>query len=338
MRAWILVSMTLGLYLETTLAVASGQVLTMSPNSLVFGGQAVQTTSAPQTVNLKNRGTAVLTITKISLGGANPSQFAQSNNCSASVAAGSSCTFNVTFKPSNMYTSTKTGTLYVYGSAPSPIGSVALTGQTVSIAVGISLTPSSTSLGPAGRQQFSATVTGTSNTVATWSVSPAVGSISTAGLYTAPSSITSSQTVTVTATSAADPTKSAHATVNLIPPVSINVSPASVTLRPSQTQAFSATVANTGNTAATWSLSPTVGSITAAGLYTAPASITSSQTVTVTATSAADTSKSASATVTLTPPVTVSLAPSSVSLQPSQKPDTYRYSRRNHQHRSHMVV
>jgi hypothetical protein len=161
-------------------------------------------------------------------------------------------------------------------------------------------------------------VTNTGNTAVTWSLSPVVGSITAAGLYTAPASIASSQTVTVKATSVADPTKSATATVTLNPPVSVTVTPASATLTQSQTQSFSATVTNTGNTAVTWSLSPVVGSITAAGLYTAPASIASSQTVTVTATSVADPTKSVTASVTLTPPVTVSLTPSSVSLLPSK--------------------
>ena len=121
----------------------------------------------------------------------------------------------------------------------------------------------------------------------------------------------------VKATSVADPTKSATATVTLNPLVNVTVTPASVSLTQSQTQAFSATVTNTGNTAVTWSLSPLVGSITAAGLYTAPASITSSQSVTAKATSVADPTKSVTATVTLTPPLTVSLTPSSVSLLPS---------------------
>jgi len=145
-----------------------------------------------------------------------------------------------------------------------------------------------------------------------------VGTISSSGVYTAPASIASAQNVTVTATSTADATKSATTTVTLTPPVSVTATPASVTLTQSQTQNFSATVTNAGNTAVTWSLSPAVGSITATGLYTAPTSIASSQTVTVTATSVADSTKSATATVALNPPVTVSLTPSSVSLQPSQ--------------------
>ncbi len=85
-------------------------------------------------------------------------------------------------------------------------------------------------------------------------------------------------------------------------PVSVTVTPGSATLTPSQTQQFAATVANNANTAVTWSLSPAVGSISSAGLYTAPALIASQQMVTVTAVSAADKTKAASVNVSLTPP------------------------------------
>jgi hypothetical protein len=54
----------------------------------------------------------------------------------------------------------------------------------------------------------------------------------------------------------------------------------------------------------TWSLSPVTGTISSSGLYKAPATIGSRQTVIVKATSRADTSKAASATVTLNPPAT----------------------------------
>ena len=83
----------------------------------------------------------------------------------------------------------------------------------------------------------------------------------------------------------------------------IALTPASVTLSSSQTQAFAATITGTSNTTVIWSLSPTIGSISATGLYTAPASITSAQTISVTATSAADTSVSASSNVALIAPV-----------------------------------
>lgn len=153
-----------------------------------------------------------------------------------------------------------------------------------------------------------------------WSISPALGSISAAGLYTAPASVTASQTVTATATSVADPTKSASSVITLSPPITVSVSPTTAVLYASQTQQLTATVANSTNTAVTWSISPAgVGTITTGGLYTAPSSITAQQTVTVTATSVANTAVSSSATITLEPPVAVSgVSPSSAVLYAGQ--------------------
>lgn len=69
---------------------------------------------------------------------------------------------------------------------------------------------------PVGQiQQFTANVTGTTNQNVTWSISPAVGTISATGLYTAPAILTSTQPITVTATSAQDGTRFGTATINL---------------------------------------------------------------------------------------------------------------------------
>ena len=86
-------------------------------------------------------------------------------------------------------------------------------------------------------------------------------------------------------------------------PVSVSVSPANSSVAAGLSEHLTAIVSNTTNTAVTWSLSANVGSISTAGVYTAPTNITTVQTVTVTATSVADTTKSASATLTLLPPV-----------------------------------
>jgi trimeric autotransporter adhesin len=184
--------------------------------------------------------------------------------------------------------------------------------------VGVTLAPGSVTLTSSQTQAFRASVASSSNSAVTWSLTPAMGSISAAGLYTAPAVITALQTVTVAATSVADSTKKANANVLLSPPVSVAVTPGSVTLTSSQTQAFTASVANSSNSAVTWSLSPAVGSISAAGLYTAPATITAPQTVTVTATSVADSTKRANANVLLSPPVGVAVTPGSVTLTSSQ--------------------
>jgi GH18 family chitinase len=66
-----------------------------------------------------------------------------------------------------------------------------------------------------GTQQFTAAVLGASNTAVTWSIIPSLGTISSQGLYTAPSGIPTSQTVTVKGQSVADPTKSASGAVSL---------------------------------------------------------------------------------------------------------------------------
>src|SRR5205085_7914147 len=103
-----------------------------------------------------------------------------------------------------------------------------------------------------GIQQFTSTAS------VTWSISPAVGTISSTGLntsrYTAPANITNPQTVTVTATSVADPTKTSSGIVNLAPPVTISVTPPSASLTVSQSQVFTATVTGATNSAVVWSL------------------------------------------------------------------------------------
>jgi len=158
----------------------------------------------------------------------------------------------------------------------------------------ISLTPNSISLQAGKTQQFTATVTGTTNVAVSWSASG--GSISSAGLYTAP---TTAGSYTVTATSAADNTKSASAPVTVTAPaVSVAISPTSASLLTGGTQQFTATVTGSSNTAVTWSASG--GSISSTGLYTAP---TTAGTYIVRATSVADSTKSAAATVTVSVPV-----------------------------------
>jgi hypothetical protein len=90
------------------------------------------------------------------------------------------------------------------------------------------------------------------------------------------------------------------------PPASVGISvdPLSVTLTAGQTQQFTATVTGTTNTAVSWSLSPQLGTISGTGLYTAPASVSTSQAVSVRATSQADPTKTASATATVNPDTT----------------------------------
>jgi Lactonase, 7-bladed beta-propeller len=71
-----------------------------SPGSLNFTNTVVGTPSAPQTMQFVNTGTATLNISGISLTGANSADFAQTNTCAATLAAGANCIFTVIFTPS----------------------------------------------------------------------------------------------------------------------------------------------------------------------------------------------------------------------------------------------
>jgi hypothetical protein len=82
-------------------------VASLSPTSLNFNNQLVSTTSGQKGVNLTNSGDFTMNISSISITG----DFAQTNNCSATLAPGAHCTINVTFKPTT--TGTRNGTLLV---------------------------------------------------------------------------------------------------------------------------------------------------------------------------------------------------------------------------------
>jgi hypothetical protein len=92
-----------------------------------------------------------------------------------------------------------------------------LAGTPPAAPISVSVSPGGT-LSPFQPIQFGATVTGTTNTAVTWSFTPQIGTLSANGLYVAPSTITSGQTVTIKATSLADFTRSATASVILQPP------------------------------------------------------------------------------------------------------------------------
>jgi len=70
--------------------------------------------------------------------------------------------------------------------------------------------------------------------------------------------------------------------------ISVSVSPSSVTLQPGATQQFTAMVNNASTPAVTWSVVSGGGTISAGGLYTAPAQATDGQSATIQATSRAD--------------------------------------------------
>jgi hypothetical protein len=96
-----------------------------SPSSLVFPATILNTTSAKQYVTMTNNGEVSLTVTNIAATG----DFAETNTCPAypfTMAVGGSCTFQVTFTPTN--TGVRKGSLTVTDNVTSGSSSIALTG------------------------------------------------------------------------------------------------------------------------------------------------------------------------------------------------------------------
>jgi hypothetical protein len=114
--------------------------------------------------------------------------------------------------------------------------------------VQVSVTPNSVNVRAASTQQFTASVTGTTNTAVTWSVNKVSGgnstngTISSSGNYTAPATLPNPNTVTIQAISSADSSASGSSNVTVLNPTPIltSINPTSINVG-----AFSLTV--TGN-------------------------------------------------------------------------------------------
>lgn len=111
--------------------------------SISFGNEPQAIKSAAQTVNLTNSGTASLSISGITIGGSNPTDFAQTNNCPGSLNAGASCAISVTFTPAS--TGSYSATISVSDNASGSPQTVALSGTGTP-------PPSFTVTGPTGAQ------------------------------------------------------------------------------------------------------------------------------------------------------------------------------------------
>jgi hypothetical protein len=102
--------------------VGNGPQVQLSPSSLSFGSLPLGLTSAPQSVVFTNSGNAALTITSI----VPSTDFAETDNCTATLGAGSFCTLTVTFKPSAI--APETGAITITDSAGGSPHKVILSG------------------------------------------------------------------------------------------------------------------------------------------------------------------------------------------------------------------
>jgi Ca2+-binding RTX toxin-like protein len=114
-----------------SLAAATAPAVTTNPTlaaGLTFPSTTLQTTAAARTVTVSNTGTAPLSVSGLSLTGANAADFAiSSTTClSGAVAAGGNCTINITFTPSAA--GTRSASLLIADNAGGSPQSMPLTG------------------------------------------------------------------------------------------------------------------------------------------------------------------------------------------------------------------
>jgi hypothetical protein len=178
--------------------------VSLAPATLIFAEQSVGSSSAAQPVTLSNTGNQILTLVlTVSV------NFTETDNCGMALAAGASCTINVSFAPTT--SGTLTGTLSITDNATdSP--------QTVTLSGTASASPPDFSIAVAPGSSSSATVPAGAAASYSLTVGPEVGFNQTVSLActgapslatcaVSPSSVTldgkNSQTVNITVTTTA---------------------------------------------------------------------------------------------------------------------------------------
>ncbi len=187
---------------------------------------------------------------------------------------------------------------------------------TVNPAVAVTVTPSTVTVVSGASTQFTAVVTNTSNLAVTWTASS--GTISSAGLYRAPT-VSANTTATVTATSVADPTKSAMASVTITPPP-VSITTTSLLNATAGTTYSNSLTATGGTLPFTWTLSsgslPSGIAVQSAGSVSGTASQTGTFNVTVEVSDSSSPKQTSFQPLTLTvnPAVAVTVTPATITV------------------------
>ena len=203
--------------------------VSLSPTSLTFASQAVGSTSAAQTVTLKNTGAGALSISGIAASG----NFAETSACPSSLPAGASCTISVSFTPTAA--GTLTGAVTFTDNAAASPQQVSLSGT--GAATALAITTTSLPSGVVGTA-YSMTLTAVNGTAPyTWTDSPCSGAcntgmgFSTAGILAGTPVNAGTTTFTMTVTDAAGNTASKQLSITIAaaPTPAVSFSPTSLT-------------------------------------------------------------------------------------------------------------
>jgi hypothetical protein len=257
--------------------------LTPASGGLGFYSQIVQTTSTSQTITINNNLSTTLTFNSITSTADYPfTTGCVGTNGTGTLASQASCVVYVSFDP--QATGSRPGTLSISESFDKNPLTVPLTGSGISGDLGPSVIvePAGPCVPPSGTQQFSVTTYDPSSAAVKWYVNGVLngnstqGTISSSGLYTAPSS---TGTHTITAVTTGTPTAaSGTSTLTITTAPLFEIYPYTSSLPPGGKQTFQAQTCTVPDTLpVTFTVdgiaggNATVGTVTSAGVYTAPA-------------------------------------------------------------------
>lgn len=113
---------------ETVSLTGSGGAASYSvlPSPLTFGSVRTNTPSTPESLTVTNTGPQALPITDIVLAGTYPGDFAQTNGCGTSLAAGGQCTISVVFTPHGV--GARSAEICVHAGDGAPVVTVVVSG------------------------------------------------------------------------------------------------------------------------------------------------------------------------------------------------------------------
>src|SRR5450631_619700 len=279
------------------IADATTATATVSPKSHQFPSQAIQSTSVPFSIALTNTQSSAIAVSSIQVN----APFSQTNNCGGSLAAGKSCTISVRFAPTAVayytanlvITDSATGspqTIALSGSGVLPIATVPRVGgfYFYNQIVKTPSTPQTVSL--TNNETYAVTISSITSSSDYPFATDCVGSGGSG-------SLAAGATCTVQVTFLPQATGSRPATLTVVenaygsplsfplqgsgivgtPGMTVNVAPNAPCILPSETKQFSAIVTGTSNKGVNWYVdyilngTSATGTITPAGLYTAPA-------------------------------------------------------------------
>lgn len=253
-----------------------------APLSLTFASQVIGRQSGAQIVSVVNQQSSPVNITSIS---SSLTQFPITTNCiSAGSSAGvldpgASCSISVSYLPTAA--ETDSGLISITDDASGGPETILTTGTGVvgDTSPNAVIVPQAPCVYPSGTQEFQALVSNLSDTTMDWYVdgvengSSQTGTISSQGLYTAPST---AGTHTIEGISEADQSLTVSTSIKVTTSPTWAVYPATATVLASTQQSFQARICEVPTTGTTWYVdkiaggNATVGTISSDGAYTAP--------------------------------------------------------------------